>query len=705
MKRRSGRAGTIAQRAALRARGAGHSAPPSTPGSVPFVHSAFALALILVGVVLLHRDALRVSFFADDYLFLEQVRGRSLFGAVTSPDGLGNFFRPVGRQLYFWLLSHFSGESSFAFHAANLVIFLGVVALLFIVAHRLAGPRAAAVAAGFLALHYSVDVPLRWVSGSQDLLAVLGALGALALYLSNFRMWAALPLLVGLLSKETVLLTPVIAVVAGRRPGEPWRAALVRAWPLGLAVVVWAALWLVTAPQRRGLGSSLGLEPLGAVAVFLHLIHVSFGIEWRALHEAFGRVALPWLPLLPVGLAVLGARAAGPAARDAASPFAAGIFWALAATVPLIAVAAVWSAYYYLFALCGVGLALGALAARGPRWMALAIVVALAAGSQSGRDNPEFASGRGAWNWQSRTNRRYIDRATDRVARYLGDMKRQRPTVEPRTTFFFAGLPAFLGWQTADGPLVRWAYRDTSLRSFYQGDFTLERAHRGPVLFFSVQRDTLEEEVRNAEELRTIALRTMLGDKLDTAHDLLTWLIESEPSAPDVLYLLGWLDWARGDTLAAKEGLERAGVVVERGPAPDMDRVTALIAAGDSAAAITVLDRAIIRAGLDARAHALMADLLMRKYPDFPHARVEALAVRALLPQDASAWARWGLMQANNRRHQEAIRSLERALALGIPNPAVAAQVGEILKQLQRLVPGGELAQVELRKAARARTP
>ena len=660
--------------------------------------SALALPLILIGVVLVHRDALRLPFFADDYLFLEQVRTRSLVAALVSPDGLGNYFRPVGRQLYFWLLGRLSGESAYVFHIANLVLFLGIVTLLFVIVRRLAGPMAAAVAAGFLALHYAADVPIRWVAGSQDLLAVLGALGALALYLANARMWAAVPLLLGLLSKETVVLTPLVAVLAGRRVGEPWRASLMRAWPLGLAVAVWAALWLATAPQRRGLEAALGLEPLGAVAVVAHLLHVSLGLEWRGMLESLDRVALPWLPLLPVVLAVLGTRALRPAGQDALSGFITGGIWALAATAPLVAVASSWSAYYYLFALCGVALALGTLIAQGPRWVAIAIVVALACGSQAGRDNPEFASGRGAWNWQSHMNRRYIDRATDRVQRYLADMKRQRPTVPPRSTFFFAGVPAFLAWQTADGPLVRWAYRDTSLRSYYQSNFTLERARRGPAYFFTVSGDSLHEEARKVGELRGIALRTMLSEKIDTSRDLLVWLTEREPPAPDVLYFLAWLEWARGDTVTAHHALRAAGVAPERGPSPQVERAQGLLAAGDTAAAIQVLLDAIVRYGLDSRVHGLCSDLMVRLNPSDAQARIEALAARVLAPDDPKTWLRWGFLQARDARHAQAIRSLEQALALGVPDPGTHNQVQAVLSELRRMVPGGELAQANLRR-------
>jgi hypothetical protein len=666
---------------------------------VPPVPPGLVLALILLGAALLHRGALGLPFFADDYLFLEQVRGRSLLGALTAPDAISNFFRPVGRQLYFWLIGRLAGESPRAFHAVNLVLFLGIVVLLFAVVRRLVGGVAAAVAAAFLALHYAADVPLRWVSGSQDLLAVLGALAAIALHLAGRRAWAAAALLAALLAKEAVVLTPLIAAAADRRPGERWRATLVRAWPLALATAAWVTLWLLTAPQRRALGASLGLEPLGALAALVHLVHVAVGLEWRAGLDALGPTLPPLLPLAPVVLAVLAARHRTGEKRDARPALLAGGVWAVAAAAPVVAVAAIWSAYYYLFALCGVALALGALAARGPRWLAVAVVVVFAAGSQVGRTATEFATGRGAWTWQSHINRPYIDRATERIARYLAELKTARPRVPPRSTFFFAGVPSFVAWQTADGPLVCWAYRDTSLRSFYQSDFSLERARRGPLFFFAVGGDTLLEEAREVGKLRAVALRVLLNDRVDAAHDLLVYLNEREPEAADVLYFLAWLKWARGDTLAAAGLLRRVQVTPDRGPSSEVARAAGLSAAGNSSAAFEALMRGIQAHGLDPRLHALFADVALRIDPNDAKARVEALAARVLAPADGIAWLRWGVIQAQDGRHSQAVRSLERALTLGVGDPTRTTQAREILAELRSMLPGGALAQGELHRA------
>ena len=131
--------------------------------------------LILLGAAVLQGAGIRKPFFADDYLFLEQVRGRSLWSALCSPDPLGNFVRPVSRQLFFWIISRAGGESPVVFHAVNLAIFLAGLLALYLVVRRMLGRTPAVMALAFVAFHYAADVPLRWASGSQDLLAVRDA--------------------------------------------------------------------------------------------------------------------------------------------------------------------------------------------------------------------------------------------------------------------------------------------------------------------------------------------------------------------------------------------------------------------------------------------------------------------------------------------------------------------------------------------------
>src|SRR5262245_8463411 len=161
------------------------------PGLPP---DAVVLGLVLLAAFALHAQALTLPFFADDYLFLDQVRHRSLFEVLAAPDPIGNFFRPLGRQVSFRLVAHLTRPAPVAFHAVNLGLFLAIVGLLFSIARRLAGPYAAATASAVVALHYAADVPVRWVSGSQDLMATTGALASLWLLQRGRGAWAGLAL-------------------------------------------------------------------------------------------------------------------------------------------------------------------------------------------------------------------------------------------------------------------------------------------------------------------------------------------------------------------------------------------------------------------------------------------------------------------------------------------------------------------------------
>src|SRR5439155_26794005 len=81
------------------------------------------LALSVAAALALYLPALGTSFFAADYLFLDQVRQKPLIAALATPDPLSNFYRPISRQLYFWTVAGASNESARAFHLAGLIAF------------------------------------------------------------------------------------------------------------------------------------------------------------------------------------------------------------------------------------------------------------------------------------------------------------------------------------------------------------------------------------------------------------------------------------------------------------------------------------------------------------------------------------------------------------------------------------------------------
>jgi hypothetical protein len=583
----------------------------------------------------------------------------------------------------------------------NVVLFLGVLALLFVVTRRLAGTVAAAIAAAFVALHYAADVPVLWASGSQDLLALTAALGALALFLAGRRALAAVVFLLALLSKETVLFLPFVAALAARREGESWRRSLARVWPLTLAALVWAALWLSAAARHASTRGAVSWDLGGIAAAFVHLAQVALGLEWRRGAELRFLTLLP--PLVPLALALVAVALAGAARRGegpkpAVPPVVLGLAWALLGTVPITAVAPVWSAYYYLFALCGAGVALGAALAPRSRAVALVAVALLAWGSENGRRLDEFITAPGAWTTQSHVNRYYVERGTSLVQRYLGQMRALRPTLPPRSTVFFGGLPGFIAFQTADGPLLRWAYRDSSLRSYYLMQFTAERYRRGPCLALIVRDDTLSELKLDAPLLQSFAVTAMVSERPQVALDLLELPATWGPGEDFAPYWRAWPRWALGDTAGALRDLGAMGMRLEAGPTPEIARALEQVGAGDSAAARNLMTTAVAHHALDADAHSLLGALLLYQNGSEISAAVEAYAATRLAPQVARHWWLLGVVQLKAQRYEESRRSIERFFALGGGDPQTTMEARRLLDWLVARSPGGAKVQEALRE-------
>lgn len=659
------------------------------------------LLLILAAAAWLHAGALRASFFSDDYLFLDQARDRSFVATLTSRDPIGNYFRPVSRQLWFWAVGSMGGESPALFHALNLALLLSAITLLFFIARRLIGPGGALIAAALVAVHHAADVPVLWVSGAQDLLAVVFALTAILLFQSSRTWWAAIAFLLALLSKEVVAFTPAIAALAARRRGETVAGGFRRAWPLGFVLAVWAVAFVVTRDRAGGAATSaLGLS--SAAATLVHVVQTLFGAEWS--HAGPGTwiqtappAALLLIAIVP-GLALFQKKEAPTTSRGAAA--ATGAAWLVLAALPLIPVASMWSAYYYLFAMCGAGLLLGALAASRPLigWV---LVLALGWTSDSARHLSEFASAPGAWTRQSHVNQRYLERGMEAQARYLSQIREQRPTLPPSTTVFFTGMPTQIGFQTADGPLLRWAYRDSSLRSHFLSEFRRERVRSGPTLFYEVRNNRLDPIV-GPDSLERLGFAMVLSGGLEAARDLLTLELERDPTDLATAYRAAWLEMALGRPEVARAWLERSGMNPNPGPAPEVAVALDRVAAGDTPSATRLAQAAVANHALDAGAHGLLADLLLANPASdamtIENAMIEAFAARVLAPDHPLSWRRWGLVAAVRGRGSEARAALEHYLAIGGPDAAADSVAMSVLQSMRRETAGGDSTQAGLRR-------
>ena len=716
-----------------------------TPGAVPRAGTppardlgfVYAVAALAIAAVVTHARSFAAPFFADDWLFLDQVRLRSLFKVLAAPDPIGNYFRPLGRQVWFWLFARVGGESAFVFHLANLCCLVAAVVLLAVLARRVAGPLAGAVAAGFLALHYAADVPVLWVSGSQELLSLSLALAALLLYQRDRRGASAVLYLAALLSKEVVVLLPAVAIALDGT-GRDWGARVRRAWPLAVALVAWLVLAAWAAARRGGAGAGLSLTAARPVAAVVLLVRVALGLEWQTGALPFAHPTDPGaaalLAVAAAALAVLSmapqraaAEAGGrgapkrgrrgraspppepapqtapePRSIDPAAGLRAGLVWAVAGALPVAVVAQLWSAYYFLFALAGAGLALGSLLMlkRAPAWLAAAVIAAAGLASTQARGLEEFATAPSAWSGQSHVNRFYLERGMRVTTRGLEDLHAQIPHPKPGTTFFFAGLPPFASFQVADGPLVRGAYRDSSLRGHYLSELTRERLQRGPwaVFFFDMATGRLVDRSHEPSVFVSTALGQMMNDRLDVADAALEAASMNGENDLTRAYLTALVAWGRGDTTRAKEWFTKVprGLGRHGGDAVSVARKQVL--AHDTLGAVVTLRTALRANVLDAELHGAIASILLLQPETASEGEVEAFAARVLDPASPDAWRRWAFVLAHENRQRESIAAVDRYLEL---RPKAAADDPEVmqLRALQvRMLPGGDLAQRSLKK-------
>src|SRR5436309_2823878 len=141
-----------------------------------------ALILAVLGLTILYAQPLGTGFLNDDYLLLEEVRSRPLLETVSHLGPLGNYYRPLSRQIYFELLTPIAGGHPVVFHVANYLIFLASLALLADLLRVFLPPAGVMAGCLYFALLPLQRVNLIWVSCSQDLLALALSLASLALF-------------------------------------------------------------------------------------------------------------------------------------------------------------------------------------------------------------------------------------------------------------------------------------------------------------------------------------------------------------------------------------------------------------------------------------------------------------------------------------------------------------------------------------------
>jgi len=461
----------------------------------------------LAGLVLLalarYGWALDISFINDDFLFLERARTASFLDNWNFHDALGNVYRPLTRNLYFWLGLKLFGREPAGYHAVNLALVGLSLVLAALLARRLVAEAAGgrpdsgqADGAGLLAallfgLHPAAGTPASWVCGVQDVLAIDFALAAGLAHLAGRRVLYVVLYAAALLSKETAaFLFVLMALLDLTVVRAGWRAALVRQAPVVALFALWLAgnRWLpwndlgsTIHSREPGRPSLLGRFDLGTVALTLRaLFLIQPGETYRWPH---GLAATASQILLAASILAIALTAPAPARLDRRSRGLMGLalfaaLWSLSSILPLITVIShfVYYAYYPAF---GLSLLLATLAVTllarpgAARAVARTGLVVLVAALVAAAGTAYHASLCDAHN---------IRRASAHLHNFRADLLRLHPTFPESARVYFWNIPYWIGFQLADGPALRVWYGDPTLTGKFMSTY-VAAPHR-PSFFF-----------------------------------------------------------------------------------------------------------------------------------------------------------------------------------------------------------------------------
>ncbi len=171
--------------------------------------SVAAFALLALA---LYARGFTLGLVGDDDTLLDAALRVPLAELLTGRHGILGYYRPVSRELYFWIWGHLFGPSALGYHVVNAITFAGVVTMLFLFVRRWLGARTGLLAALALLLFPPCGALLSWVSCAQDLIALFWCAASLLLYQSRRYALAGLAVALAALSKETAAVMPLVLV-------------------------------------------------------------------------------------------------------------------------------------------------------------------------------------------------------------------------------------------------------------------------------------------------------------------------------------------------------------------------------------------------------------------------------------------------------------------------------------------------------------
>lgn len=177
--------------------------------------------------------------------------------------------------------------------------------------------------------------------------------------------------------------------------------------------------------------------------------------------------------------------------------------------------------------------------------------------------------------------------------------------------------------------------------------------------------------------------------ELEQAKTLYRAILKSQPGNPDALHLFGLACHQQGDHAAAVTYIRQAVEQVPGQPVLRNNLGDALHKAGDLAGAVEQLRRALVLRPDYAGAHMNLGAVLS-KTGDHDRALVHSREAARLDPDWPEAWFNLGMLELDQVRLADSVRSFRKALAL---RPAYRAAANSLLYVLN-LLPGADPAAV-----------
>jgi tetratricopeptide (TPR) repeat protein len=524
-------------------------------------------ALIGLGLVLFAR-VFGIGWIADDYLFLDAVRRFPLGELLTGRHAIEGYYRPVSRELYFWIGDRVFGLSAGALHGLNALLFAASAALVFNLARRWSGARAAWIAVALFVVFPAGGALLAWVSCAQDLVALALTLAALVLATRGRHAWTGPAVFLAALSKETAWVAPLMlaAVDVATRPG-PWGARVRRLAPgfLGLAAALAVTAWARSTWPAANRAGAWSVAQLGAAwRLPFDFLHSWWPPDTTAgLAAAWGAGA--WrvpavLVLAALALPSVTRTPRDPAAASMRAVIPLALVLAVIAALPVVLVAERWRGYYFVFAAVGASLAAASWLAHRPIWAARAVVAIVALvhlGSNAIYRPVEGARGAARHPY---ANIAFFAASAAVSDGLLAPLEPSCDALRAAPRLFAIGVPNDLLFRTTLGPGLRVTCRDTALELRSLDDFRAADAARpfGAVRWLARDQRLVYEPV-NALTLARIGEGFLLEGRYDEAAACFDAAVAALPTEHELVYphvlalaAAGRTDRARAEWSAAR---------------------------------------------------------------------------------------------------------------------------------------------------------